>query len=414
MQYAKVVGNVGIQEGAFQEQERHTTEVLKEGATAGSANANDYEASQAGQIGQLVGGNRNIGDKLAKIISLKKRGKKDLWLNAKKGASGTVTVVSVIANEPPAGEAIPVLLSDNGNLEKTIFNFNRNNVDGAPDDEPFKVVVTGNTGTTINGKNKTIVVEGGDVYIDQNIGGKAADGAKLGALGIVVLPDFSITGSRWGGNVYVCSSVTETHMNVSADGSLYTYGDLNGNDPYAPRDPAACVKDGSKDSLVDSATGLPTYDDSNAERLIQSNQYTNYGSIVSKNSYGGSTRVPAITGYGEVVRQSAGMNNADFETLKNKARFQDLNFLRWARVTDNPAPNPSDPNSPTYCWDFYDISVGFGGTTMTPKNAGANFSPSLLEPAGKECTTNAPPKTGIVNFFYKDYTSTLPPPLKIW
>ncbi|MBI4214613.1 hypothetical protein HY546_01330 [archaeon] len=415
VQYAKVVGSVNIQKDAFQEQERHTVEVLKEGATAGSTNASDYEKAQAGQIGQLVSGNRNVGDKLAKIISNKKRGKKDPWQSAKKGASGIVTIRSVIAGEPPAGEAIPVLLGSNGNLDNAVFYLNRNNVKDAPSGEPFKVVITGATNTTIDGKNKTIVVEGGDVYIDQNIGGKTAGGAALGALGIVVLPDFSIDNNegRWGGNVYICSSVTETHMNVSSDGSLYTYGDLKVNgDQYAPRDPVACNK-----SKIDSATGLPVYNGATEERLIQSNQYTNYGSIVSKNSYGGSTRVPAITGYGEKVQQTAGMSASDFETLKNRARFQDLNFLRWATVTENPdydTMKATDKNAPEQCWDFYGPNVADrdGNVKLgVAKNGGANFSTSL----GTKCSSdnpadaiNAPPKTGIINFFYADYTSTLP------
>ena len=348
---------------------------------------------QAGQIGQLIGGNRNTSDKLLKIISEKKRGKGDKITNIAPGVSGGQVTVN------------QSVLDGNGNLENNILYYNRTNVVGRPNGEPFKVVVTSATNGTVNGKKKTIVVEGGDVYIDQNVSGSP--------LGIIVMPDYSITGSRWGGNVYICSSVTETHMNVSAEGSMYTYGDLNGNEPYAPRNPAACFKNGSKDGLIDADSGLPVYTGATQERLIQSNQYSNYGSINSKNSYGGSTMVPAITGYGEKV-QSTDPNT--LAALKDKARFQDLNFLRWAKVISNPnydTMKVTDKNAPAKCWDFYEptdvnglpCTDRDGASKLCPaKNGGNNFSTSL----GTDCATNAPPLTGIVNFFYEDQTSILP------
>jgi len=357
-QYAQVRGSVGLDSGAFQEQERSMkTEIDPETGL-------EVEVS-VGQIGELVGEQRNdVRDRLTRLIASMKRGRK---INSLPGSGAIVTFNSTT-------------LSGTGNLSDDLFYLGIDNVKGVNPltvNEPFKVIITGDVDMEVNGNKKTIIVEGGDIYVDQNV---------IGSLGIVALEDFAIKNKdgRFGGNVYICASVTETHIDFNIDGSLYSYGSSS-----TARDPGSC----DKVTTIDAVTGLPSFDTLADEKDILSNQYTNYGAIKSANTYGGFTLVPPVTGYGELV---TGTDDTRVN-LRNQAKYQDLNFLRWARLM------PYWADESRWCWDAYIISEIRGIEVGTPDQG--KFSPSLGTGCYDSENPNAPPETGIVNFYFEDHSS---------
>ena len=65
------------------------------------------------------------------------------------------------------------------------------------------------------------------MYIDRNL--RAAQRNKdtdqpLSRLGIIAFADLSLVGERKGGNVYICSRVTDVESHLVVDGSLFSYG----------------------------------------------------------------------------------------------------------------------------------------------------------------------------------------------
>ena len=65
------------------------------------------------------------------------------------------------------------------------------------------------------------------MYIDRNLRSKSRDkdtDYPQSRLGIVALADLSMTGNRKGGNVYICSRVTDIESNIVMDGTLFSYG----------------------------------------------------------------------------------------------------------------------------------------------------------------------------------------------
>ena len=265
-----------------------------------------------------------------------------------------------------------------------LFFYNRSNIGNSfPDgtsgnDKPFKVIITGPADNQIdatNIDNSTVMCVGCDVYVDQNV---------LGPIGIVALRDYRVggtTGKRFGGNIYICSSVTETNLNIIADGSLYAYGTSD-----TPLDPAGCVKDsgeGAPDAL-----GIPSYANDGAEKDVQWNQYLNYGMMWVNNTIGGYTQKPPVTADGE--KASASLT----DPTRLKSRKQDLNYFRWGRVMRNDN-HDDDPTLPEWCWDFYIAPLFIPETNRFSFSLGT----ACIDP---DESYNAPGTTGIANFLSAD------------
>lgn len=166
----------------------------------------------------------------------------------------------------------------------------------------------------------TIVSEGCDVFINQNIFG----GTKR--LGIIALEDLTMTGAHKGGNIYICNRVTDVAANIVADGSVFPYGasetncgDRNLADTTAPN------------YVINQTTGLPVL---NNPREIAKRQLTIMGSILSNNTFGGSFDSPPVLGDGTQA------TSAELD----KVRLYDFNFFRYAHT------KPNDDQRFPDCW----------------------------------------------------------------
>lgn len=201
--------------------------------------------------------------------------------------------------------------------------------------------------------NVTVVSEGCDIYIDQNIR------SLTGRLGIIALEDFSIADERKGGNLYICSKVTDVEANIVLDGSLMSYG----------ADSANC---GDKDTQINPTSGYPSM---TSPRNTLRNQLAIVGSLISNNTYGGSLRTPAILGDGRTTENV------------NDARWHDINFLRYARTEG-------------ICWN----SSSLLSKNLSPPVPGN----TLILSTGEICEMNNPDLTGIVNIIYRAPSNSLP------
>lgn len=154
---------------------------------------------------------------------------------------------------------------------------------------------------TWNGE-RTIIVEGGDLYIDRNLYNTA--GLSKPKLGIIVLKDLS---SGDGGNVYIAPGVTNIQANIYADGAVFSYdgvpADINGS-------------------------GEPIFADESTRFNLLKNQLYFEGSIASQNTIGGAVKSPPILGDGTVASAAEGSYGA-VPSGRSQARLYDLNFLRY-------------------------------------------------------------------------------------
>ncbi len=357
------------------------------GVSVKSDGDKNYVSPAGGGVSRMAGGtdrNYTKAMKYVRSFAAVQRGRG--VYGTRDDANDTVTLNEVNFN---ATTATP---TTTGRPADGLFFYHRSNIgatfpDGSSgNDKPYKVVITNNNPIdAANIKNTTVMCVGCDVYVDQNV---------LGPIGIVALRDYRVggtTGKRFGGNIYICSSVTETNLNIIADGSLYAYGTSD-----TPLDPAGCVKDsgeGAPDAL-----GIPSYANDGAEKDVQWNQYLNYGMMWVNNTIGGYTQKPPVTADGE--KASASLT----DPTRLKSRKQDLNYFRWGRVMENPAYHPATNNSvPEWCWDFYSYDQGndewITESTRLSQSLGFECIDYSYQPTDKY---NAPGTTGIANFFQSD------------
>ena len=168
------------------------------------------------------------------------------------------------------------LSATTGNVPKlpNVLYLNRSNVSAVQNGKPFSVVIT--EASEIDGaKPLTIIVEGGNVFIDQNI---------KSPIGIITLEDPRVTQAH--ANIYVCACVTEVRAQIRAEGSILSYGqdkDINTPAVEVPmNDPVVCKYKTDADFYL-SANGFPKFVPASAERAILRNQLTFFGSVVSLN-----------------------------------------------------------------------------------------------------------------------------------
>ena len=137
--------------------------------------------------------------------------------------------------------------------------------------------------------NKTLVVEGGNIYIMGNIRNTDNDNAMLGLI--------AISKDGQGGNIYIDPSVTDIHANMYADRSVISYDgtELNGDTP---------------DSIL-------------------RNQLFIFGSVFSENTLGGADDTPITCPFYE--------NQSCSESLAKK---YDFNYLRRYILVSEVVPDP--------------------------------------------------------------------------
>lgn len=260
-------------------------------------------------------------------------------------------VKSAVGGKPvnTLGDGRAATISKSTTLSDGFLYYKRGNVAG---NNPCKIVL--NDASTLSfGKHVTIVGEGCDFYIDQNV---IASANKTGRLGIVALSDLSMTGKRQGGNVYICHRVTDLEANIVADGSIFGYG-VSETD---------CGAD--KNALID-ADGFPKPP---GNRLTAKRQLTIHGSILSNNTYGGSFLSTPILGDGAEIASADDVW---------KSRLYDINFLRYANTVFSEAFGVD-------CWaDGVALSQTLGGTS---------------------CDNNSPDTRGIVNIIYRAPSTEMP------
>ncbi|MEK7172131.1 MAG: hypothetical protein AAB739_04435, partial [Patescibacteria group bacterium] len=207
-------------------------------------------------------------------------------------------------------------------------------------------------------------------------------------LGIVALADLSMTGNRKGGNVYICSRVTDIESNIVMDGTLFSYG----------KEDDCAEKDGN--ILIDDE-GLPIFDSSTIASVLR-HQLAIVGLVYANNTYGGSFLDPPMLGDGTVLGDNSEQNIA-------KARLYDLNFLRYASAEANTAEGKTDQ----LCWvGSVKLSQYLIPNKKIYKEAPFPYPLPIWE---KICETNFPKDNvhelkpnGIANIIYNSPTEDLP------
>ena len=295
-------------------------------------------------------------NKISDSIGEKAQSKRTPFLQAKTAilkAADAVTPPANVSSDKPSYKIItPNDLNLATSTTKGILYYKRDKAQPSP--LPCSIIL--NASSTISfARDVTLVAEGCDVFIDQNIMADTADANKKGHLGIVALQDLTMPqNARKGGNIYICSKVTDIEANIVADGSVLSYG-LSQNDCGDPTD---------KTSRVYGDTGKPIFNDSPRNTLI--NQLTITGSLVSNNTYGGSLSKNLTLGNGKIT------------TDAEEARLYDINFWRYARMAYD-----ADGNK---CW-----ATGVIGSALIDRN-------STNPP---DCTSNNPDTFSIVNIRYR-------------
>ncbi len=178
----------------------------------------------------------------------------------------------------------------------------------------------------------TLVTEGCNIFIDRDIVAAKNGTVQVGNLGIIALADYKLNGTMKGGkggNVYVCNTVTDIEANIVAEGSLYgTNGDTptNCGTVYLNKRRAMLKPDGSPQAA-------------NMTKQLQDKQLTIMGSLMSNNTYGGSTKNPPelpLLGDGRI----------DTDPLRTLSAAQDLNRIRFGRTQSGDFFGDGD----TTCW----------------------------------------------------------------
>lgn len=142
--------------------------------------------------------------------------------------------------------------------------------------------------------NLTLIVDGGDVFLDGNV---EVVNARVG---IIVLRRCESNRTECkGGNIYVAPQVTDVYANIFADGSLFSY-------------------DGKRTN-IDARTGVPKISDGQRTGLLSGTQLLIKGSLSSQNTVGGSVGEKGVylLGDGSTTNKQA------------EAVPYDLNHLRY-------------------------------------------------------------------------------------
>jgi hypothetical protein len=244
------------------------------------------------------------------------------------------------------------------------------------DTEPCKIMFDNTVSNIAFANDFTMVSEGCDIYIDQNIFAPAGS-ANKGKLGIIAFENLSMGGTRKGGNVYICNRVTDIQANIVADGSLLTYG----SDTECKKSDDSAL--GTSSIGISAVTGLPI----NTNPQYAKNQLTIQGSVMSKNTLGGAFQSPPLKGDGTRVTDA---NEAELKEV----RMTDLNFLRYAKHSML-IPNTPPAIGNKECWAD---GIGLSQSITSSGSVGAN----------NDCDNNNPRDQGIVNIFYRDPSPQMP------
>lgn len=249
------------------------------------------------------------GDRISASIGDKAQSKRTPFLIAKTATikSADALQLDSDASNKPSFKNISAAALNNATATKGILYYKREKTQPSP--LPCSIILS-DTSLISFTPNVTLVTEGCDVFIDQNImatPASAGSPAKSGRLGIIALQDMTMRSARKGGNVYICSAVTDIEANIVADGSIFSYGEsqnqCGGTD---------------KNLLVDGTTGYPVF--TSPLRNILINQLTITGSLVSNNTYGGS------------VAEKPTLGNGKLAASADEARWYDINFWRYAKT----------------------------------------------------------------------------------
>jgi hypothetical protein len=192
-------------------------------------------------------------------------------------------------------------------------------------------------------EEKTLVVVGGDVFIDVNLNGDVA-------LGIVVFrKDIDGDGILDGGNIYIHPDVTDLKIHAYADGSVLRY------DGYLEY-PYHLTEDGytgAQNELMDwdSNEALALIDDScrdkgtDPRRCVLTNQLYIAGSVMSQNTVGGSDDADDQIDLflPQDIDPHGNFHLAREYDLKHLSHF----VLCWRAVGDDGAPLDTDLDSDT-------------------------------------------------------------------
>lgn len=299
-------------------------------------------------------------DVVAKSLGEAAQSKREPFLKIINGVVRTLTSDSTAATFPLINATIDKLTDVSHPTDKNVLFYAKQAASGAQN--PCRVIFpTENGAHAAPKKDFTLLTIGCDVYINKNIYANDADkaAARTGRLGIIALEDLSMPGARKGGNIYICSAVTDITANIVADGSIFSYG----------KDANDCGNLDA-DTLVDASDGTPKF--SKAPREVLKNQLTIRGSLISNNTYGGAFSTPPLLGDGTPIT-----NPADVY----RARLYDLNFLRYASTK----PDPDAPRQ--FCWAD-DVT--------------------LSQTLGQVCAANSPDLRGIANIIYQPPISNMP------
>ena len=160
------------------------------------------------------------------------------------------------------------------------------------------------------------------------------------------------------------------------DGSLFSYG----------MGPTSCGGV-NKAARIDT-DGYPLIPDA-IETL--KHQLTITGSLISNNTYGGSSGTNPVSGRGEAFTRA----NA------SRAQLFDLNFLRYAKTRPRLFRGAPIPN--TLCWGN-DVWLSKSITTITPPNTGDGTAHDTACIRGNSPDPNG---RGVVNIIYRQPSSTM-------
>lgn len=258
------------------------------------------------------------------------------------------------------------------------------------DTEPCKIIFSDAGDIDWNTKT-TIASRGCDIYINSNILPLATHPNAV--LGIVALEDFDMpkTAPRKGGNVYICSRVTDIkNVHTVAENSILPYG---ANESGCGNLALRIYQSGPR-------AGLPNFidaDDAGVEvkpvRETLKNQLVLTGSNISLNTVGGAFKNPPEAGDGRRITAPE---------LMDTARYYDYNFFRYAHTVENPNPNPIERSIRPKCWaDNIRTSLQYP-TSCTMNNPNPNNAANA-NPGSKGIMNIqfAPPPSDLPVFNYK-------------
>jgi hypothetical protein len=233
------------------------------------------------------------------------------------------------------GGAVTKLWPDNANVPKLYY---------------FQGDVTFASATDLSWQGeRTIVVNGADVYIDANLYNSTISSPRA-RLGIIAFKDLV---TNKGGNVYIAPGVTNIQANIFADGGVFSY-------------------DGNK-ANINTTTGEPVFASEQSRQNILPHQLYIEGSIASANTIGGAVADKPILGNGKEESPIEGQYTSN-PTGRSRARLYDLNFLRYYGPVFKRLPNGSAEDLDGDGQIEAQLYTGnqSGGDLVKPQTAGLN------------------------------------------